>query len=32
MIREFKEKDINEVMEIWLDTNIKAHKFVDENY
>lgn len=32
MIRKFKNKDIEEVMEIWLETNIKAHKFIDRKY
>ncbi len=26
MIREFQRDDINKVADIWLDTNIKAHK------
>ncbi len=32
MVRKFKTQDIDEVMEIWLDTNIKAHDFIDKNY
>lgn len=32
MIRNFKEKDLNDVAEIWLDTNIKAHHFIPSNY
>lgn len=32
MIRKLEEKDINEVMNIWLETNIKAHNFVPEQY
>lgn len=32
MIRKFKEEDLNSVMNIWLNENIKAHWFVDENY
>mgnify|MGYP003472740369 CR=1 FL=1 len=27
MIREFQRDDINKVADIWLDTNIKAHKY-----
>lgn len=32
MIRKLEEKDINEVMNIWLETNIKAHNFIPEQY
>ena len=32
MIRKFKDSDINEVLNIWLDTNIKAHHFVSAQY
>lgn len=32
MIRELHERDINRVSEIWLDTNLKAHDFVDKEY
>lgn len=32
MIRELRTQDINRVMEIWLDTNIKAHDFIAEKY
>lgn len=32
MIRKFKDSDINEVLNIWLDTNIKAHHFVSVQY
>ncbi len=32
MIRKLKEKDMNRVMEIWLDTNIKTHNFIDQKY
>ncbi|MGL4450352.1 MAG: N-acetyltransferase [Sarcina sp.] len=32
MIREFKEDDIDRVMEIWLNTSIVAHDFIDSNY
>lgn len=32
MIRNFKTQDIDKVMEIWLDTNIKAHDFIKAEY
>jgi putative acetyltransferase len=32
MIREFKETDLNSIMRLWLETNISAHNFIDENY
>ncbi|MBE6043161.1 MAG: N-acetyltransferase [Clostridium thermopalmarium] len=32
MIREFKETDLNSIMRLWLETNISAHDFIDENY
>ncbi len=32
MIRKFKTKDLIEVMEIWLSTNIKAHDFISRDY
>lgn len=32
MIRQFKEMDIDRVADIWLDTNIKAHNFIPEQY
>ena len=32
MIRKFKEEDINSIMEIWLNENIKAHNFIPEEY
>ena len=32
MIRKSKEEDINRVAEIWLDTNLKAHHFISEQY
>ena len=32
MIRIFEETDLNEVAEIWLDTNIKAHNFIPAKY
>lgn len=32
MIRKFKIKDLERVMEIWLESNIDAHSFIDKKY
>lgn len=32
MIRQFKKNDLPVVMQIWLDTNIKAHDFIPKEY
>lgn len=32
MIREMQEADINSVADIWLDTNVKAHHFISDEY
>lgn len=32
MIRPFKQQDLDRVMELWLNTNIQAHDFIDANY
>ncbi|MDD3279772.1 MAG: GNAT family N-acetyltransferase [Lachnospiraceae bacterium] len=32
MIRDFKKEDIDRVMELWLDTNISAHSFIQSEY
>lgn len=32
MIRKLQETDIDRVAELWLDTNIKAHSFIDSKY
>ena len=32
MIRKFRECDLHQVMEIWLDSNILAHDFIPEKY
>ena len=32
MIRELQETDIDRVAEIWLDSNLKAHYFIPEQY
>ena len=32
VIRTFSENDLFSVMQIWLDTNIKAHSFIPQNY
>lgn len=32
MIRDFRMQDLDSVMKLWLDTNILAHTFVNEDY
>lgn len=32
MIREFKIEDLERVMEIWLESNVDAHSFIDKKY
>lgn len=32
MIREFKQTDIDNVMEIWITENIRAHDFIPKEY
>ena len=32
MIRRFCENDLTAVMEIWLETNIRAHDFIGDRY
>ncbi len=32
MIRKFESKDLEKIMEIWLDTNIQAHNFISKEY
>ncbi len=32
MIRKLKKADINKVVDIWLDANLKAHYFISEQY
>lgn len=32
MIRDFNKQDIDRIMEVWLDTNISAHKFIESEY
>lgn len=32
MIRRMKDGDINRVMDIWLESNIDAHHFIEESY
>lgn len=32
MIRRFKERDLDEVMSIWLTANIEAHSFIEADY
>jgi ribosomal protein S18 acetylase RimI-like enzyme len=32
MIRNFTKDDVEEIMKIWLDTNILTHNYIDANY
>lgn len=32
MIRKFKIDDLSDILQIWLDTNIKAHSFINKEY
>ena len=32
MIRKFEKNDINDVMRIWKNENIKAHQFIERAY
>ena len=32
MIREFRENDLDIIMQIWIDTNIQAHSFIPKEY
>lgn len=32
MIREFRTSDIDRIMQLWLDTNILVHNFIDSKY
>lgn len=32
MIRTFRESDLSAIMKIWLDTSIKTHNFISEEY
>lgn len=32
MIRAFRDNDLDNVMQIWLDTNIRAHTFIPQKY
>lgn len=32
MIREYKNGDLDKIMQIWLETNLDVHNFVDEAY
>ena len=32
MVRRVKEEDIEEIAQIWLDTNIKTHNFIEQSY
>lgn len=32
MVRDFQTKDLNRIMELWLETNIQAHDFIKKGY
>lgn len=32
MIRNFRIEDMDQIMQLWLDTNIRAHQFIDSSY
>jgi putative acetyltransferase len=32
MIRDFEKQDLDKVMELWLETNISAHSFIEKKY
>lgn len=32
MIRKFEKNDLTDIMRIWLESNIKAHDFIDDGY
>lgn len=32
MIRKRRKEDLDKIMQIWLNTNIKAHQFIKEPY
>ena len=32
MIRTFRVNDLDDIMQIWIDTNIKAHSFISKEY
>lgn len=32
MIKELEEQEVNQVMDIWLDTNITGHSFIEKEY
>ena len=32
MIKDFKDKDLGRVMELWLQTNLEAHNFIPKQY
>lgn len=32
MIRKFKNQDLDKIMELWLNTNISAHSFIEKQY
>lgn len=32
MVRDFQAEDLNRIMELWLETNIQAHDFIEKSY
>ena len=32
MVRDFQTEDLNRIMELWLETNIQAHDFIEKSY
>lgn len=32
MVRNFQAEDLNRIMELWLETNIQAHDFIEKSY
>lgn len=32
MVRDFRAEDLNRIMELWLETNIQAHDFIEKSY
>ena len=32
MVRDFQAEDLNRIMDLWLETNIQAHDFIEKSY
>ncbi|MBE5979881.1 MAG: N-acetyltransferase [Paenibacillaceae bacterium] len=32
MVRDFRAEDLNRIMDLWLETNIQAHDFIEKSY